>query len=342
MFLVFNRREELRESLRRMVQGSNYGQLGIETIVVDNASEDGSAAMVREEFPDVRLIVRGANVGVSAWNDGFAVARGGFVLALDDDCYLPPGGLRRAMDAAEEHGADLVSFSVVSAADRSFHFTDNYRTGLLAFWGCAVLVRRPVLEVLKGYDPEIFVWANEVEFTMRLFDRGFRHLHLPEVEAVHMKAPPDPSAPVVIWHYRMNTRNLAYAAGKALAPRDAAATLAALLLCNVRDAVCADWRVLASVRDTTAGFARGLRRRSPVRPEISRVYRRAFHSFASPLELSHPPSALAGAWVRRLARSLGVRRPPNPAVLRRYDSYYAQRARYYPDQADVLSFELGA
>ena len=107
VFLVFNRREELRASLREMLERSEYPSERVEVIVVDNASEDGSGEMVRREFPQVRLIERDENIGVSAWNDGFAQARGEFVLALDDDCYLPGDGLGRAVEAAERHGADL-------------------------------------------------------------------------------------------------------------------------------------------------------------------------------------------------------------------------------------------
>ena len=96
VFLVFNRRDELRECLRRMLSESDYPRELVDVIVVDNASTDGSAEMVRDEFPEVRLIVRDRNVGVSGFNDGLAAARGDWVLALDDDCYLPLDGLSRA------------------------------------------------------------------------------------------------------------------------------------------------------------------------------------------------------------------------------------------------------
>ena len=56
--------------------------------------------MVREQVPQVRLVEPAENAGVRRWNDGFAVATGDWVLALDDDCYLLPDGLRRAIDAA--------------------------------------------------------------------------------------------------------------------------------------------------------------------------------------------------------------------------------------------------
>src|SRR3954447_20527482 len=128
VFLVYNRREELRISLRAMLASSDYPRSNVEVIVVDNASTDGSAAMVRDEFPEVRVIVRERNVGVSGWNDGLQIARGDWVLALDDDCSLPPDGLRRAVEAAVAHDADLVSFRVESTEDPNHVFTDRYKT----------------------------------------------------------------------------------------------------------------------------------------------------------------------------------------------------------------------
>src|SRR6476620_8500002 len=112
VFLVYNRRDELRVSLQKMLHESDYPRERGDVVVVDNASEDGAAEMVREEYPEVQLIRREVNTGVSAINDGFAVATGDYVLGLDDDCYLPPAGLRRAIALAQEHQADLVSFGV--------------------------------------------------------------------------------------------------------------------------------------------------------------------------------------------------------------------------------------
>src|SRR3954470_20535163 len=116
-----------------MLERSNYPPERLDVIVVDNASEDGSAAMVEAEFPQVRVIRRSENVGVSGWNDGVAGARGGFVLALDGDCYLPADGLSRAVEAAQRNEADLVSFSVVSSFDPDYLFQTAYRTGLFTF-----------------------------------------------------------------------------------------------------------------------------------------------------------------------------------------------------------------
>jgi GT2 family glycosyltransferase len=331
--VVYNRRDELRTSLRKLLLESDYeGQ--IDAIVVDNASSDGSAEMVRREFPQVELIVRRENIGAPAWNEGFAAARGDWVLISDDDCFLPPDGFRRAMAAAAEHDADLVSFRVVSTYTPEFVFSDRYRTGLFSFWGCSALFRREVIQELGGYDPEIFMWANELELTLRFFDRGYRHLHLPEVEAQHMKAL-EFGVPTHVHErtYRVNARHFAYIAAKLFGRRDALEALFALLSRAVRDGLRADLAALKAVPDILKGFAHGLRRRQPLRnAELSGFYRANFESFASFWWFARPPRELLRAYPREI---LGRQ---EPARSERIDEYYERRARYYPDHAATLDF----
>ena len=327
VLLVYNRRDELRRTLSEMLEGCDYDSDLIDVVVVDNASEDASAEMVRAEFPQVQLIRREVNCGISGWNDGFAVAKGDLVLVLDDDCYLPGDRLRRAVASMEEHEADMVSFSVIAADYPEHRFDLDYKTGLLTFWGCAALIRRSALDEVGGFDPEIFVWAHEVEFMIRFYDKGFRHLHLPEVTAVHMK---DPSTlPGFSYYgsptYRFNARNFGYVAAKHLRARDACEALVALLATNIRHAIRIEAAPVSVVRDTLGGFARGLRHREPLQKrDLSRAYRRNFFDFASPLRFSRPPRE----WLR-------ARDPDYPG---RVDEFFEQRARYYPTSAATLQF----
>jgi GT2 family glycosyltransferase len=338
VFLVYNRCAELRESLTRTLTESDYEADKVDVIVVDNASTDGSADMVATEFPQVSVMRRRENSGVSAWNEGLAVARGDYVLALDDDCYLPPDGLRRAVLAAERNQADLVSFKVVSTHDPDYAFTDDYLTGLFMFWGCAVLMRRRVVRALGGYDPEIFVWANELEFTLRFFDQGFRHLHLPEVPAQHMKPPPDQALGIFERGYRLNFRHWAYIAAKHFTWRAAWEAFVALSVRAIIDGVRSDRVAFRALPDVLSGFIYGLRRRTPLRnPELARFYRANFETYASPWWLLRPIPQLLRELPRELlsqGRISGTDGHQND----RLEEYIRVRRDLYPERATSLEF----
>jgi GT2 family glycosyltransferase len=335
VYVVYNRREELRESLQRMLFESDYAG-EVEVIVVDNASQDGSAAMVREEFPQVKVIEQAENIGAPAWNDGYFAAKNDWVLTLDDDAYLPPDGLTRAIEAAARHDAHLVSFKVASTHDPDHVFSDKYRTGLFSFWGCSWIVRREVLQELGGYDPEIFMWANELELMIRFLDRGYRHLHFPEVVGQHMKRPGTAGDDDIEERgYRINAERFGYIAGKLLQPRDAAEALIALLARDVRDGLRVNRVAFKALPDTLRGFAKGLRLRQPVRPEVSSFYRRNFETFASPWWTARPLGELLRALPRETIRELrGQGR--RPTGLGRREQWYEERARLYPNEPRVL------
>jgi hypothetical protein len=237
----------------------------------------------------------------------------------------------------------MVSFKVVSTHAPGYVFSDKYRTGLFTFWGCAVLMRRRVVEALGGYDPEIFVWANELEFTIRLYDQGFRHLHLPGVVAQHMKKPPDDVTETDWRPYRLNARHFAYIAAKLLHPRDAAEAFLALLARDVRDAIREERTALRSLLDTVKGFVHGLRHREPVRnAELSRFYRHNFETFASPWWLARAPGQLVRALPREIAVRVSTGESRGDGLGRR-ESYFEERARWYPvEELGVLEFAAPA
>jgi GT2 family glycosyltransferase len=321
--LTHNRRDLLARSLRIMHEELEYPRERLEFIVVDNASRDGTAEMLQQQFPDVRLI-ENANNGSAGWTRGFEAGRGEYFLVLDDDCYLSGDSLRDAVGAAEAEGAQLVSFRVRSSFDPGYEFGAEYRVGLLSFWGCAVLIARAAVDELGGFDPEIFIWGNELEFTIRLLDRGFRHLFLSEVSAVHAK-PPLGTATAGI--YSTHTRHLAYIATKLLRPADALLTLVNLTTKAILDMARfpARWRALPALLN---GFYAGLRSRDPVRPQISRLYRREFREFRSPWFYLGRPLAL---W-----RSSRDRDGVAGYIRSRHEDFYAAREELYPRQTASL------
>jgi len=78
--------------------------LALQVIVVDNASSDGSAKMVQEQFPNVRLVVNRSNRGFPAANNqGIAVADGRYVLLLNPDTEIKAHALTRLVDFGDQH-----------------------------------------------------------------------------------------------------------------------------------------------------------------------------------------------------------------------------------------------
>jgi GT2 family glycosyltransferase len=284
----------------------------MEVIVVDNDSEDGTAEMVEREFPAVTLIRSGENLGAPGWNLAFAAGAGDWFLVLDDDCYVEGDAIKRAVAAAEANAADLVSFRVRSSVDPDYFFTEEYVTGLLSFWGCAWLISRGALARLGGYDPQIFIWANELDLTLRLLDAGMSHLYLPEIVAVHMK-PPSPDTFNERLHV-INNGHLAYVAMKLLRPFDAARVIGRLVLVTVLDGLVLSRASLKrSLPSVLAGARRGLGSRTPVRPAVSAAARDNFGSYANPLRFVRGP----------IERLRGTRDDPWPR-------FRAERPRYFP------------
>ena len=104
----FNRKNMLAECLAS-VQAESYPD--IEVVVVDNASSDGSAEMVEERFPGVRLVRCDSNLlFCKGQNTGIANTSGEYVLVLNNDVVLDKDFVMEAVAAAEPDGA-LTSFN---------------------------------------------------------------------------------------------------------------------------------------------------------------------------------------------------------------------------------------
>lgn len=104
LIVSFNTRERLRECLRALA--GQTGAIRFETILVDNASRDGSADMVAREFPAVTLIRSETNLGfANANNLAEKSAQGRFLVLLNPDAALPPDTLERAVRHMEAEPA---------------------------------------------------------------------------------------------------------------------------------------------------------------------------------------------------------------------------------------------
>ena len=102
VIVTYNVREFLEQALESVALAS--GGLAVETFVVDNDSADGTAAAVRERFPDVTLIANEANVGfATANNQAIRQARGRYVLVLNPDTLVQEDTLRELVAFMNAH-----------------------------------------------------------------------------------------------------------------------------------------------------------------------------------------------------------------------------------------------
>ncbi|MGE3910730.1 MAG: glycosyltransferase family 2 protein, partial [Chloroflexota bacterium] len=98
----YNRRDLVARCLDSLLSDPEAPSL--EVIVVDNASQDGAATMLAEQYPGVRVIANDVNVGYGrACNQGLAVAQGRYLLVLNQDIVVRPGSLAALVRFADEH-----------------------------------------------------------------------------------------------------------------------------------------------------------------------------------------------------------------------------------------------
>jgi GT2 family glycosyltransferase len=182
-----------------------------ELLVLDNASDDGSAEAVRGR-EGVRLIALERRTG-KAENDSTLLreANGRYCLLLNEDSELQPGAARALLDALEAEpraasaGAQLLSTDgeptacawrlpglgwAVAAAlflQRPYAVQSTGAATREVGWtqSSAMLVRSEAAEQVGYLDPDFFVYSDETDFCKRMSDAGWRILYVPAARAIH-------------------------------------------------------------------------------------------------------------------------------------------------------------
>jgi GT2 family glycosyltransferase len=211
----------LRDCLASLFANPPDGELAVR--VVDNASGDGTAEMVRREFPHVELTVNERNEGFSSANNP-ALARGGapYALCLNPDTRVTQGALQRLIELMEDHPEvgiagprlELEDGTLDHASRRSFptplsalgHFTGLGRregaSGRLADYrapdvesgpvdavnGAFMLIRRVALEQVGAFDTRYWMYMEDLDLCYRFAQAGWTTWFEPSVTVVHIKA----------------------------------------------------------------------------------------------------------------------------------------------------------
>lgn len=206
------------ESIYDKTKGISY-----EIIVVDNNSHDDTCKMVKEEFPQCRLIENKDNLGfVKANNIAIKQAKGRYILFLNPDTELKTKaieGMARFLDRETEYGAvgckliypdgsiqhvcartfptPFNQFCLLVMLDRLFPHSKRFSTVEMRYWdhknsrdidclsGACILVRREIIDRLSGFDEKIFMYAEDVDLCFRIKRKGWKIYYLSNEEIVH-------------------------------------------------------------------------------------------------------------------------------------------------------------
>lgn len=206
----------LRHCLQSILDTAQH--LELDTIVVDNASNDDSVAMLRSEFPWVTLIENTTNKGFGrATNQAAQNAHGEMLMLLNPDTVLHEGTLQGMLNflafwpqvgavgprILNPDGSLQVSCSprptLLREAWRLFHIDDlhplsRYPQKRLeahepqnvdVLLGACILLRHIVAEQTGMFDEQFFVYSEEVDLCLRIQKAGWEIFWLPEVEVTH-------------------------------------------------------------------------------------------------------------------------------------------------------------
>jgi GT2 family glycosyltransferase len=193
-----------------------------ETIVVDHGSTDGTVELIRERFPDVRLVQQG-NVGLAAgWNRGMRAATGDYFLILNADAWVLGDGVDRLVEFAERTpDAAVVAprlrfpdgrlqrsvrgfptlwrlateyYFLRKLAPRSRALNSFYANGFrhdetrAVEWvmGACLLVRRAAVDAVGPLDEDYFLFSEETDWCYRFRRAGWKVYFLPDAEVAHV------------------------------------------------------------------------------------------------------------------------------------------------------------
>ena len=187
--LSFNRKDELRNTLTKVFE-QDYKN--IEVIVVDNASSDGSREMIENEFPNVQLIKLEKNIGIAGWNEGFKVAKGEYILVLDDDAYPM---YHNMIDSSikifkEGKGIGILGCKVINAQNKSVEIEEDVQNANpITFIGCGAFINPHIFSKTGFFNERLFLYGHENEFSMRVINAGFKIVISNQLQVLHIASP---------------------------------------------------------------------------------------------------------------------------------------------------------
>lgn len=211
LMVNYNGGEVLEQALRHLFSVRDEWH---EVILADNGSSDGSPARVQAEFPDLRLLRLGANLGFGTANNRAAEeATGQYLLLLNSDAWPRPGALTALVRHLDENPRAALIAPRLVYPDGRLQFNWAPTTSVLGetiqrlrnplegiswlhrmqpagrgwFTAACVLVRREAFEQVGGFDEDFFLYFEDVDLCLRLRAAGWDLKEATDAEAVHLK-----------------------------------------------------------------------------------------------------------------------------------------------------------
>jgi GT2 family glycosyltransferase len=210
----WNNKAYLEPCLQSLYGGAMRSRFDV--VVVDNGSTDGSQEMLRDKFPDVRIIQNDRNLGLGkASNQGIEATRGRFVLLLNNDTLvngpsfdamvefldntpkaaavggklLNPDG---SVQSCYNHFPTLLEeFLIATRLGELFskgypaNVTDNELRSVSWVSSACVMLRREALADVGLLDEEYFIYGDELDLQFRLKRAGWQVFFLPHATTIH-------------------------------------------------------------------------------------------------------------------------------------------------------------
>jgi GT2 family glycosyltransferase len=218
IIVSWNTREMLRNCLSSLTM--NGEETAKEIIVVDNDSADESRDMVKNEFPEVKLINSGKNLGFGKANNlGVNIAEGKYVLFINPDTVVLGKAIEKMAEFMDEHediGAlgckmiypdgeiqplglqwyptpitELVNLLFISSSTIKYlkhclPYVDPRKSGyVIKLYGGCLMVRKTVLDRVGCFDERFFMYGEDVDLCRRINDAGYKLYYLSESEIIH-------------------------------------------------------------------------------------------------------------------------------------------------------------
>jgi GT2 family glycosyltransferase len=243
-------------------------------VVVDNASTDGTAEVIRGRFEHVDVVSLACNRGAAGRNVGVTVVDTPYVAFAEDDSWYEPGALRAAADILDAHPSIGLINAHVSVGEgrhpEPLH-DDMVHTPIagrrpdlpghriLSFLEGASIVRRAAFLAVGGYDPRLLVGGPEEHLAADLLAAGWELRYVPAVGCRHV---PDHAVPSAFVR-RLGLRNTLWFAWGRRSPGAALRWTVHVVGTSPANAA-----TVLGVADAVRGLPRVLRERRPLPPAV--------------------------------------------------------------------------